>query len=106
MNFAWSDLNRVAQGTIICAVLGFVLTVQTTSLDGDGCRYTDYGALVFGAMTAVLAGLSLRSAVGGDAAARAAEAFRPESVRVVGIAGLVVALIHLLRGLGILFGPC
>ena len=101
MNFAWSDLNRVAQGTIICAVLGFVLTVQTTSLDGDGCRYTDYGALVFGAMTAVLAGLSLRSAVAGDAAA-----FRPESVRVVGIAGLVVALIHLLRGFGILFGPC
>lgn len=103
MNFAWSDLNRAAQGTIICAILGFFVQVRTLSVEGTSCTFTDYAALVFGAMTLVAAGLALRAAM---STPEVDADFRPDSVRLVAIGGLVVAAIHLLRGLGILFSPC
>jgi hypothetical protein len=99
----WRQLSGAAKAALVFAVLGFLLgftTTNTTSINGvTTCSYMDYGALVFGAL-AMLAGsaglMNLRSI--------AAEA-RNFNIAVL-LGADLVGVLHVLRGIGMVGGPC
>lgn len=100
---SWRNLSGMARAALVFAVLGFVIAItstSTTSVNGVAdCSYANYGALVFGAL-AMMAGsaglMGLRDL--------------PAEARTLNIAVLVGAdllgVLHLLRGIGMVGGPC
>jgi len=99
----WANLSGVAKAAVIFAVLGFVIALSSTSTSSINgvttCSHMNYGALLFGAL-AMMAGaaglIGLRDL--------------PAETRSLNIAVLVAAdlvgVLHVLRGIGIIGGPC
>ena len=87
----------------IAAALGFVLTFETSSTRSSNgrlveCSYTNFGALLLGAI-AIVTGLVGLIIARGESENRSA---------LLGIAGVavLVGVLHIFRGLGAVGGPC
>jgi hypothetical protein len=100
---SWSSLSGASKAALIFAVLGFVIsftTLSTSSINGvRTCSYMDYGALLFGAL-AMLAGSS------GLMRLRDLAPDARSLNLVVCVAADVVGVAHILRGIGMVGGPC
>ena len=99
----WSSLSGASKAALIFAVLGFVIsftTLSTTMSNGvRTCSYMDYGALLFGAL-AMLAGSAGLMGVRG-----LAPDMRNLNLAIC-VAADVVGVVHILRGIGMVGGPC
>lgn len=99
----WKSLSGSSKAAIVFAALGFVIsftTLSTSSINGvQTCSYTDYGTLVFGA-------LAMLSASSGLMRVRDLAAEARNLNLIVCAAADVVGVIHILRGMGIVGGPC
>lgn len=99
----WSSLSGASKAALIFAVLGFVISftsLSTTSINGvSTCSYMDYGALLFGAL-AMLAGSAGVMGVRG-----LAPDVRNLNLAIC-VAADVVGVVHILRGIGMIGGPC
>jgi len=100
---SWSSLSGASKAALIFAILGFVIsftTLSTSSINGvSTCSYMDYGALVFGAL-AMLAGSSGVMRV---------RDLAPETRNLnlaICVAADIVGVVHILRGIGMVGGPC
>jgi len=98
----WKDLVGPAQAAIVCAILGFTPLRWTEQITVDAfgasvCRYNDVTAFMFGALGIAMAMLALWHG-------------RKSRNRTLnysaGAVGLVFGVIHILRGLGYILGPC
>lgn len=100
---SWSSLSGASKAALVLAILGFVIsftTLSTSSVNGvSTCSYMDYGALVFGAL-AMLAG---------SAGVMRVRDLAPDARSlnlVVCVAADGVGVLHILRGIGMVGGPC
>jgi predicted membrane channel-forming protein YqfA (hemolysin III family) len=104
MSLSWSTAPPAIRVGGIAAIAGFFASITTTSsrsVNGrlTECSYTDYGALIIGAV-AILAGV-----VGFFAALSRKEEDRTVVLGVsIGIA--LVGVLHIMRGIGAVGGPC
>ena len=93
----WSSLPSAAKAGIIAVIVGFLLRISTTTVSGGECSYFDLGALL-GGLAGV--GLGIAALVGA----------RKSDVRgaaaVVGALVLVLSVVNVLRGIGVIGGPC
>jgi hypothetical protein len=94
--------SPAAFATLVAAVLGFVCTASSkTEIIADGerrCSYFDFAPLLLAAATALAAVLTL---------ARAGRPPRQPAVEVsIGVLGLAVAAVHVLRAFGVLDSGC
>lgn len=99
----WSSLSGVSKAALIFAILGFVVSftsLSSSTINGvRTCSYMDYGALLFGAL-AMLAG---------SAGLMRVRDLAPDARTlnlVICVAADVVGVIHILRGIGMVGGPC
>lgn len=97
---AWQRLPGAFKVGIIASLVGFFVSLSSSSsrtVNGDvvSCSYLDVAAFIFAAIAA------------GCAVGTLMDKRSPMGLR-VGLAGVLLALgvIHVLRGLGILNGPC
>lgn len=103
MNFSWKNTPAAIRTALISAVLGFVVSCSSSStrtVNGrlTECSYFDAGAALFGAV-AIIAGLI------GVAAAWKRTDDKPLML-VISIVSTCVGVIHILRGIGVIGGPC
>ena len=103
MSITWSTTPAAIRVGAIAAILGFLLTIESTSsrtINGRlaECSYTNYGALLLGAI-AIVAGL-----IGVAMAVKSTE----NRGLLIAIAAVTVAIgvLHILRGIGSVGGPC
>ena len=100
---SWSSLSGASKAALIFAILGFVVsftTLSTSSINGiQTCSYMDYGALLFGAL-AMLAGSSGLMRV-----RDLAPDIRNLNLAICAAAD-IVGVVHILRGIGMVGGPC
>lgn len=103
MNFSWSNTPAAIRTALVAAVLGFVVRCSSSSTSSRNgrlteCNYFDAGAALFGAV-AIVAGL-----IG------IAAAFRRNDDKalmlVISIVSTGIGVIHILRGVGAIGGPC
>ncbi len=96
------QLPGVVKGAGICALLGFVISLSSSSsstVNGTtvSCSHFDLAAVFFGGMAIVLGGAGLRTDTFGVA---------NTVPRIVSGVSIAVGVLHLLRGFGVIFGPC
>jgi len=96
----WRELPGAAKTALICAVLGFVITIDSTTVKssrGDvNCSYTNISALGFGAAAGIAGVVAL--VLGAKR--------RHRATLVVGAVCVAVAVLHVLRGVGSVGGAC
>ena len=99
----WKDLSGSSKAALIFAVLGFVINLtSTTSSSVNGvttCSHTDFAALALGALTLLVASVGLTRI----------RDLRPEALNLniaVLVAADIIGIVHILRGIGIIGGPC
>lgn len=96
----WRDLNGQVKAAAIIAILGFVIRVTSTSQSSINgvvtCWHNDFAALGLGILAVILGGLG---------ALRAQGHARNANMIVGGIAA-AVGVVHVLRGFGMVGGPC
>ncbi len=103
-SLSWSETPAAIRTGGIAALLGFVISCNTSSsrtVNGAvvDCSYTDFGALVLGAV-AIIGGL-----IGiGTCLKRTAD----DRLLLIGasVVMIVLGVVHLLRGVGTIGGPC
>ncbi|MBY6202194.1 hypothetical protein KUV65_12525 [Maritalea mobilis] len=99
---SYSDLTTLPKVALIVAILGFVFGVQTlTTSTVNGvtqCSFIDYGALLFGAAGAFLGSL-------GEVKALSLVEGKLVNLMVSG-AAVMIGIFNVLRGLGVIWGPC
>lgn len=99
----FSDITRPTRIAVVVAVLGFFVSVTTLSTSTMGgvysCSFTDFGALLFGALSIAFGGFAALRATGGPANARAVN-------MALSVGALAVGGLHVLRGFGTVGGPC
>ncbi len=98
----WRSLSGASKTAMICGLLGFVVGItntHTSNLNGQiTCSHMDYGALALGVIAGLAGGTGLSSA-------RTMGEARMLNMAVSG-GGLALGVIHVLRGIGQLGGPC
>ncbi len=104
----WGELSTSAKVLPVVAVLGFFvrLTSVTRSTSGGvvtSCSYIDFFALVF-AVICVLGGLAL--ARRGIRAPEWQHRAVSTAYLVIGFVVAALGVVHVLRGVGVLAGPC
>lgn len=99
----WSSLSGVSKAALIFAILGFVVSftsLSSSTINGvRTCSYMDYGALLFGALAMLV----------GSAGLMRVRDLAPDARTlnlVICVAADVVGVIHILRGIGMVGGPC
>ena len=100
----WHELTTLSKAALIVAALGFVVSftsLDTASSNGvmTRCSFIDYGALIFGAVGAGLGTLGEMSALRMEGTARV-------SNLLVSGAAVMIGILNVLRGLGVVGGPC
>jgi hypothetical protein len=103
MSLSWSTTPAVIRFAGVAAILGFVVTIESTSsrtINGRlaECSYTNFGALLLGAL-ALVAGL-----VGVVAARKIVE--QRTVLMAIAAGSALIGVLHILRGLGSIGGPC
>lgn len=106
INEAWRRTGTATKAALIIAALGFVISITSTSrVTADGevgqCTFIDAGALAAAAVTTVLALVGFFQRPAG----RDNPLPMPWRLGTL-IVLLLVAGLHVLRGLGLVFGPC
>ncbi|MGI3183717.1 hypothetical protein [Nioella aestuarii] len=100
---SWRSLSGASKAALIFAILGYVIsftTLSTSSINGvQTCSYMNYGALLFGVL-AMMAGSS------GLMGVRALAADTRNLNIAVCVGADIVGVIHILRGIGMVGGPC
>ena len=109
MRDAFTDLPAAAKATLIFGVLGFVISLEfwsTSSHNGvmTACSYVDYGALGLGAVGAISGVRAILIGLGRTPARLSSTVLR--NAMVIGGIGLVLGVLHLIRGMGWIGGPC
>lgn len=99
----FSDITGPARTAAIMAGLGFFISVTSFSRSNMGgvysCSFTDYGALFFGALAILFGGIAAARTAGGPSDAKGVN-------MALSLGALAIGLYHLLRGFGIIGGPC
>lgn len=100
---SWSTLSTQAKFAGVLAILGFFVTLQslsTTSRNGviQTCSFFDIGAVLLGAGAVLFGVIGL---AGGNDQSEG----RGASLAICGI-GVAVGVYHVLRGVGVVGGPC
>ena len=102
----WTQLSGSLKVGAIAGLLPFVVNFSTfnrsSGPDGVTCSYTDYAALIGGGIAILAAGAALMSSPGGDTGDGPSPAVRYG----IGLAVLALGAVQILRGLGIVMGPC
>ncbi len=103
MSLSWSSTPAAIRGGAVAAILGFVISIESTSsrtINGRiaECSYTNFGALILGAV-AILAGL-----VGVGVAIKVTE--NRGVLIAIAAASVALGVLHILRGVGTVGGPC
>lgn len=106
VNEAWRRTGMATKAALLIAALGFVISITSTSrvtTDGEvgQCTFIDAGALAAAAVTTVLALIGFFQRPAG----RDKPLPMPWRLGTL-IVLLLVAGLHVLRGLGVVFGPC
>lgn len=102
----WRQIPGGLKLGLIAGLIPFVLSITSTSTSsgagGYTCSHTDFAALVGGAIAILAVGGTLVTSRGGTAEAEASPGLR------YGLGAGVVALgaVQILRGLGMIMGPC
>jgi hypothetical protein len=99
---AYSDLTGLSKIALILSILGFVIGIQMQTnnvVNGVAeCSFIDYGALLFGAAGAFAGSLGEMRAL------------RMPQGRMVNLmtsgAAVMIGILNVLRGLGVIWGPC
>jgi hypothetical protein len=104
----WGELSTSAKVLPILAVLGFFVRLTSTSRsisNGEvtSCTYIDFAALFF-ALVCVVGGIAL--ARRGIRAPQWQDRALSTAYLVIGTVVAALGVVHALRGLGILAGPC
>lgn len=100
---SWSSLTGASKTAVITAILGFIISFTSTSTSNVGgqvsCSHMDFGALLFGAIALIAGGSGLMNAKS-----------LPDDTRTLNLGlcavGAAVGILHILRGLGMVGGPC
>jgi hypothetical protein len=103
MNFSWKNTPAAIRTALIAAILGFVVRCSSSSTSSRNgrvteCSYFDGGAALFGAV-AIVAGL-----MGVAASWRRKD--DKVLMLVISIGSVGVGIVHILRGVGAIGGPC
>ena len=98
-----------AKAALVFAVLGFLVNLDyksSTSINGGvvACHYMNFWALGFGAPALLAGGSTWWDRFTEDPLTERIE--NRGLVLVVGAVGILVGVIHVLRGMGIVGGPC
>jgi hypothetical protein len=105
--WAWfTALPRATKATIICGILGWILDLSfssQTTANGvvTSCSHFGLGAVAFGVGGLVTGAQSMVLGLRD----RVSEGLKPRVIG-IGIGGVAMALVHLLRGFGVILGPC
>ena len=105
MRELWGRLGGAAKAVIVAGIGGFVIRLSSTTVSGGDCSYIDIGALGAGVICGVAGVVALvtRSA-GRGSADGSGWSMTPD--RVLGLVGVLLAVVHLMRGVGAIGGPC
>ncbi|AHM04138.1 hypothetical protein roselon_01772 [Roseibacterium elongatum DSM 19469] len=99
---SYSHLTTLSKLALLLSVLGLVIGVQsltTSTVNGvTQCSFIDYGALLFGAAGAFAGSL-------GEVRALGMAEGKLENLIVSG-AAVMIGIFNVLRGLGVIWGPC
>ena len=99
---SYSELTTLSKVALVLSILGFVIGVQsltTTTVNGVAeCSFIDYGALLFGAAGAFAGSL-------GEVRALQMTEGRIVNLMTSG-AAVMIGIFNVLRGLGVIWGPC
>ncbi len=102
----WSRLPGSLKFGAVAGLLPFIVNVSTYNrASGPGgvtCSYMDFAALIGGGVAILAAGAALMSSSGGDMEDSPSPAIRYG----LGLAVLALGVVQILRGLGIIMGPC
>ncbi|MGH1415489.1 MAG: hypothetical protein ACRBB0_18520 [Pelagimonas sp.] len=98
----WHELTTVTKSAMLVAVLGFAIKLTSTgTVSANGttvCTHMDFAALCLGGLTMALASTGIFKA-------RDLETGRALNLWLC-LTAVAVGLLHLVRGLGIVGGPC
>ena len=99
----FSDITGPARTALIIAGVGFFITFDSYSsstINGvRSCSYTDYAALVFGALAILFGAIAAGRTAGGPDDSR-------QMNMALSLGAVAIGGYHLLRGFGIIGGPC
>lgn len=100
----WKLLTGTGKGAVVCTVLGFIVSIGSTSTETRNgvvteCSYFDLGALAFGVAGIVLGAMALNESRRLSGRARSL-------ALAIAVGALVLGVVNVLRGLGTLGGPC
>ncbi|WP_299938336.1 hypothetical protein [uncultured Pelagimonas sp.] len=98
----WQELTTLTKSALLVAALGFVLrftSTGTAEVDGQiSCTHVDFAALCLGGIAMALGGV-------GTFKARDLEVGAKTNIWLC-LMVVAIGLLHLMRGLGLVGGPC
>lgn len=99
-SWSWKGLSTPARAALVLTILSYVVSLRTTTISGADCSSQDFGALLFG-IGAVGAGIAALAGAG-----NLSTQSNPTAARVVGAAAVLFGVVSVLRGVGMIGGPC